>query len=416
MKTILRCGAFWAAILVTFPLAAAEPDAQHALTLDAAQPRVRSQRRRAVSRRPQDARVGRAEDGGHRLRHVGQALVFGGLGPRGRNGPADERTAGRRAEEGALVIHAPSDTMPFYKDTPQRKLAQAAPKAEPKVPLKGWCGLDPARTAAAHRRQRRRLRLARRQVAQGLDPADRDAEDRAGRRRDRQRRGLQPHPAAGHRERGPRRRAYEHVRAGPAVRHPADGLPGEERGARPRHDRRHVQPAAAAAGRSLPRHGTGGRTRREVLVPDGHQQRLPRRAGLPLSGRQAAARGVPDQRGRIRRGRDAARFRPPAPRPLRLLLHRGAGPRQRPDGHRGPEDGRRGRALRPPQNAAQGADGRVARVSRRRQAVGRAADGQPRVLDQRRDARRTRAMAHVRPRRAGVRVSGAHGQPSSART
>ncbi len=45
-------------------------------------------------------------------------------------------------KRGALVIHCPSDTMGFYKDTPQRKLAQAAPKAEPKVPLQGWCGLD----------------------------------------------------------------------------------------------------------------------------------------------------------------------------------------------------------------------------------------------------------------------------------
>jgi nicotinamidase-related amidase/type 1 glutamine amidotransferase len=44
---------------------------------------------------------------------------------------------------GALVIHCPSDTMDFYKDTPQRKLAQAAPKAETRVPLERWCRLDP---------------------------------------------------------------------------------------------------------------------------------------------------------------------------------------------------------------------------------------------------------------------------------
>jgi type 1 glutamine amidotransferase len=44
---------------------------------------------------------------------------------------------------GALIIHCPSGTMDFYKDTPQRKLAQDAPKVEPKVPLKGWCHLDP---------------------------------------------------------------------------------------------------------------------------------------------------------------------------------------------------------------------------------------------------------------------------------
>jgi nicotinamidase-related amidase/type 1 glutamine amidotransferase len=44
---------------------------------------------------------------------------------------------------GVLIVHAPSGTMDAYKDTLQRKLAQAAPKAEPKVPLQGWCHLDP---------------------------------------------------------------------------------------------------------------------------------------------------------------------------------------------------------------------------------------------------------------------------------
>src|SRR4030095_9983724 len=41
-----------------------------------------------------------------------------------------------------------SSTMEFYKDTSQRKLALAAPKAQPKVPLKTWCSLDPSREAA----------------------------------------------------------------------------------------------------------------------------------------------------------------------------------------------------------------------------------------------------------------------------
>ncbi len=49
---------------------------------------------------------------------------------------------------GALIIHAPSGTLDSYKDTPQRKLAQQAPKAEPKVPLKGWCSLDATHEAA----------------------------------------------------------------------------------------------------------------------------------------------------------------------------------------------------------------------------------------------------------------------------
>ena len=46
-------------------------------------------------------------------------------------------------ERGCLVIHCPSDTMDFYKDHPGRKLAQAAPKVETKVPLERWCKIDP---------------------------------------------------------------------------------------------------------------------------------------------------------------------------------------------------------------------------------------------------------------------------------
>ncbi len=45
-------------------------------------------------------------------------------------------------EKGVLIIHAPSGTLDTYKDTPQRKLAQSAPKVEPKVALRGWCHLD----------------------------------------------------------------------------------------------------------------------------------------------------------------------------------------------------------------------------------------------------------------------------------
>ena len=43
---------------------------------------------------------------------------------------------------GVFIIHCPSDTMDFYKDTPQRKLAQAAPAAESKRPLERWCRID----------------------------------------------------------------------------------------------------------------------------------------------------------------------------------------------------------------------------------------------------------------------------------
>lgn len=45
-------------------------------------------------------------------------------------------------EQGVLIIHSPSGCMNQYEDTPQRKLAQQAPKFETKFPLKGWCHLD----------------------------------------------------------------------------------------------------------------------------------------------------------------------------------------------------------------------------------------------------------------------------------
>ncbi|MBN2476759.1 MAG: isochorismatase family protein [Pirellulales bacterium] len=45
-------------------------------------------------------------------------------------------------EQGALIVHCPSGTLDFYKDTPGRKLARQAPAVEPRVPLQGWCSLD----------------------------------------------------------------------------------------------------------------------------------------------------------------------------------------------------------------------------------------------------------------------------------
>ncbi|MEZ6058998.1 MAG: isochorismatase family protein [Planctomycetaceae bacterium] len=49
-------------------------------------------------------------------------------------------SAARR--KGVLIIHCPSDTMDFYKDWPQRRLAQAAPPIDTKIPLQRWCHLD----------------------------------------------------------------------------------------------------------------------------------------------------------------------------------------------------------------------------------------------------------------------------------
>jgi type 1 glutamine amidotransferase/nicotinamidase-related amidase len=50
-------------------------------------------------------------------------------------------------EQGALIIHCPSDTMKFYEGTPQRKLAQAAPKVETAIPLQRWCPFDNSKEA-----------------------------------------------------------------------------------------------------------------------------------------------------------------------------------------------------------------------------------------------------------------------------
>ena len=51
-------------------------------------------------------------------------------------------------KQGVLIIHSPSGCMDQYEDTPQRKLAQAAPKFETKTPLIGWCYLDDEHEAA----------------------------------------------------------------------------------------------------------------------------------------------------------------------------------------------------------------------------------------------------------------------------
>jgi len=48
---------------------------------------------------------------------------------------------------GVLILHCPSETMKYYQDTPQRRLAQAAPPVAPKVPLLRWCGLTAGREA-----------------------------------------------------------------------------------------------------------------------------------------------------------------------------------------------------------------------------------------------------------------------------
>ena len=66
-------------------------------------------------------------------------------------GPLNDVVKQARAK-GVFIIHAPSSVTKFYEDTPQRKLAQAAPFVRSKVPLSTnerwgttWCWPDPAR-------------------------------------------------------------------------------------------------------------------------------------------------------------------------------------------------------------------------------------------------------------------------------
>ena len=66
-------------------------------------------------------------------------------------GPLNDMLKAARAR-GIFIIHSPSTVTDFYKDTPQRKLAQSAPFARTPVPLAtlqrwgtAWCWPDPKR-------------------------------------------------------------------------------------------------------------------------------------------------------------------------------------------------------------------------------------------------------------------------------
>src|SRR5262245_61802071 len=68
-------------------------------------------------------------------------------------GPLNEVVKQARAR-GVFIIHAPSSVTDFYKDTPQRKRAQAAPFAKTPIPLAtverwgtAWCWTDPKHEA-----------------------------------------------------------------------------------------------------------------------------------------------------------------------------------------------------------------------------------------------------------------------------
>jgi nicotinamidase-related amidase len=58
--------------------------------------------------------------------------------------PKLDAFASAARKQGVLIIHAPSDVIKFYEDTPQRKRVKDAPFAKGSVPFK-WNRLDPTR-------------------------------------------------------------------------------------------------------------------------------------------------------------------------------------------------------------------------------------------------------------------------------
>ena len=155
---------------------------------------------------------------------------------------------------------APARRWQFYKDTPGASWPRRAPAVTPKVPLQGLVQPRPQpRAAAADRRLRRRLRRpaplpaaaargARRSTRSKIEAGD-AITDSAEAYNLMHQRGID--------ERDRHGRPPEHVRPGPAVRHPPDGLPGQERRPGARHDRHDVQLPPHALREPLQRHRPG---------------------------------------------------------------------------------------------------------------------------------------------------------------
>lgn len=66
--------------------------------------------------------------------------------------PVLDQVVQQARNRGVFILHAPSSVTGFYKDTPQRRLAQAAPFAKTPVPLAtaerwgtAWCWTDPVK-------------------------------------------------------------------------------------------------------------------------------------------------------------------------------------------------------------------------------------------------------------------------------
>jgi nicotinamidase-related amidase len=63
--------------------------------------------------------------------------------------PFMNRVISAARSRGMLIIHCPSDTLEFYKDTPQRRTAQQAPVVTTPKPLERWIRLIPEREGQA---------------------------------------------------------------------------------------------------------------------------------------------------------------------------------------------------------------------------------------------------------------------------
>lgn len=59
--------------------------------------------------------------------------------------PKINRVITAARDRGVMIIHAPSGTMDVYADSPYRRRMQQAASAQPPVPIKSWCDVDPDR-------------------------------------------------------------------------------------------------------------------------------------------------------------------------------------------------------------------------------------------------------------------------------
>jgi nicotinamidase-related amidase len=69
----------------------------------------------------------------------------GATGRVGELAPVMNEVVSNARKQGVFIIHAPSETMEHYKGSPQRKLAESAPKAAAPGDVKTWRAIDPSK-------------------------------------------------------------------------------------------------------------------------------------------------------------------------------------------------------------------------------------------------------------------------------